>query len=138
MDTPKKTKGQIEDAIAKRVVDFYAKALGVGPRESKVKIVDDMVIVRLKGKLLPIEEHLLGDAQQGIELVKTIRKAFHEINTKRINSIIEELTGQRVISTHSDISTKTGERFEAFILDVNLEEILNKAKTGSGQGNRDI
>ncbi len=129
MENTPKTKGQIEDIIAKRVVEFYVKALGTGPKESNVWIVDDMVIVRLKGKLLPIEEQLLVGAQ-GIELVKQIRKAFHEINTKQLNTIIEEITGHKVISTHSDISTKTGERFEAFILDTNYEAELTKKGNG--------
>jgi uncharacterized protein YbcI len=119
------TKGQIEDVITKKVIEFYVKTLGKGPEEAKVRIVEDMIIIRLQGALLPVEEKLL-EGNKGIELVKTIRKALHEINTKKINSMIEEVTGHRVISTHSDVSTKTGERFEAFILDTNYEQELDK------------
>lgn len=126
MEEKRLTKGQIEDKIAKRVIEFYVTALGIGPREAKTYIVSDMVIVRLKGKLLPIEEQLLGGGDQGIELIKTIRKAFHEINTKKLRSMIEEITGYKVVTTHSDISTKTGERFEAFILEVDFENELRK------------
>ncbi len=117
------TKGQIEDAIAKRVIEFYVSTLGTGPREAKVHIIEDMVIVRTYGKLLPIEEQLLG-GDQGVELVKTIRKAFHEINTKKLRSMIEEITGHKVVSSHADVSTKTGEKFEAFILETNFENEL--------------
>ena len=124
MEEKRLTKGQFEDTIAKRVIEFYVTSLGTGPREAKAYIIEDMVIVRLKGKLLPIEEQLLGGGDQGIELIKTIRKAFHEINTKKLRSMIEEITGHKVITTHSDISTKTGERFEAFILEANFEKEL--------------
>ena len=124
----KLTQGQVEDKIAKRVIEFYVTSLGTGPREAKAYIIEDMVIVRLKGKLLPIEEQLLGGGDQGVELIKTIRKAFHEINTKKLRSMIEEITGHQVVSTHSDISTKTGERFEAFILEANFEKELNEKK----------
>ncbi len=117
------TKGQIEDTISKKVIEFYVKTLGTGPREARTYIIEDMVIVRLKGKLLPIEEQLLG-GEQGIELVKTIRKAFHEINTHKLRSMVEEETGHKVISTHSDVSTKTGERFEAFILESDFQKEL--------------
>ena len=126
MEEKRLTKGQFEDTIAKRVIEFYVTSLGTGPREAKAYIIEDMVIVRLKGKLLPIEEQLLGGGDQGIELIKTIRKAFHEINTKKLRSMIEEITGHKVITTHSDISTKTGERFEAFILEANFEKELGK------------
>lgn len=120
-----RSKGQVEDQICKKVIEFYVNTLGTGPRQARVYLVEDMVIVRLQGKLLPLEEQLLV-GNKGIELVKTIRKALHEINTKRLNSIIEEVTGHKVKSTHSDISTKTGERFEAFILETDLEKELRK------------
>lgn len=117
------TKGQVADTIAKQVIEFYVKTLGVGPKEARAYIVEDMVIVRLKGKLLPIEEQLLG-GDQGVELVKTIRKAFHEINTHKLREIIAQITGHKVISSHSDVSTKTGEKFEAFVLDGDFEKEL--------------
>ncbi|MEK7166072.1 MAG: DUF2294 domain-containing protein [Patescibacteria group bacterium] len=127
MDEKSFSKGKIEDTIAKRVIEFYVTTLGVGPKEAKIYIVRDMVIVRLKGKLLPIEEQLLNGAQ-GIALVKTIRKAFHELNTHKLRGMIEEVTGYKVVSSHSDVSTKTGEKFEAFILDSDLEKALYDKK----------
>jgi len=116
-----KTKGQVEDTISKEFVKFYVKTLGVGPKESKVYILEDMVIVRVKGKLLPFEEVLLH-GRGGIELVKRIRKTIHETTISALSEIIHRLTGATVVSFHSDTSTKTGERFEIFILDGNLEE----------------
>ncbi len=116
-----KSKGQIEDTIAKKVTRFYVNALGIGPRQAKTYIIEDMVIVRLKGKLLPIESKLL-EAKRGIELVKNIRQIFHEITTKRLSRIIAKITNHKVVSSHSDISTKTGERMEIFILDANYED----------------
>jgi uncharacterized protein YbcI len=115
--------GQIEDAITKRVISFYVDTLGAGPKEARAYIIEDMVIVRLKGNLLPIEKQLL-QGTKGIELVKDLRQALHEITAKKITPIIEELTGHKVVSSHSDISTKTGERFEAFILNTDLEAQL--------------
>ena len=83
----KLTKGQIEDRISKDVSKFYLETLGVGPRESRCYIIEDMIIVRLKGKLLPIEQNILSmmDGKQAIELVKNIRKALHSITTKRLS-----------------------------------------------------
>jgi len=115
------TKGQIEDQISKAVTKFYAETLGVGPKETRVYIIEDMIIIRLKGKLLPIEQKLL-ESRSGIKLIKDIRKALHEITTKSISVIIRKITSRKVVSSHSDISTKTGEIVQIYITDINLEE----------------
>lgn len=124
----KKTKGQIADQIAKEITRFYYQTLGLGPRQSKAYVLEDMVIVRLQGKLLPIEEKILSyikDKEEGIELVKNIRKILHQITTKQLNEIVEKITQTKVKSIHSDISTKTGERIEIFVLEEKLEEKLD-------------
>lgn len=121
------TQGQIEDSISKQVTKFYVKALGVGPQETHVYIIEDMIIIRLKGKLLPIEQKLL-EYEQGVKLIKNIREILHEITTSGLNNIIKEITHQNVISTHSDISTKTGEIVQIYVLDVNYEERLKETE----------
>lgn len=121
----KSTIGQIKDQISKQVTKFYVETLGHGPKETRIYILEDMVIVRLKGKLLPIEEKLL-ERKDGVDLVKDIREKLHEILTKNLGSIVSEITGHKVISSHSDISTKTGEMFEVFILDTLYEAELEK------------
>jgi len=108
------TKGQIDDMLCKKVTAFYPTVLGVGPEEAHVYIVHDMVIVRLKGKLLPIEKKLL-ESKQGINLVKDIRKTFHELLTDHLGTIVSDIVKHTVISAHSDISTKTGEQLQVFI-----------------------
>lgn len=119
------TIGQITDTISKKVTKFYVEHLGVGPKETKIYIVEDMVIVRLKGKLLPIEQKLL-EGKKGIELVKDLRKALHEITTVHLSEMITEITKHKVISSHCDISTKTGERVEIFVLDTDYESELKQ------------
>jgi len=122
MNQPK-SKGQIEDAISKEVTKFYVETLGVGPHKTRVYILQDMVIIRLHGKLLPLEQKLL-EADRGIELVKDIRKALHEITSHGLNEVIKQITNHNVVSSHSDISTKTHEIMQIFVLDGNLEKSL--------------
>ena len=95
------TKGQIEDKIAKAATQFYLKTFGVGPRETRVYILSDIIIIRLKGKLLPLEQKLLESAQ-GISLVKDIRHLLYELTVKGTNKIIKNITGQTVVSSHSE------------------------------------
>lgn len=118
------TKGQIEDAITKKVVKFYFNTIGVGPEKAKTYILDDMIIIRFKGHLLPIEQKLLH-GNKGVELVKNIRQSIHELTIKESIDIISEITHQSVIGTHSDISTKSGEIIQIFILKNNYQKILD-------------
>jgi uncharacterized protein YbcI len=118
-----KTKGQVEDIITKKVIQFYVETIGVGPHSARTYILEDMVIIRLKGKLLPIERKLL-EGKRGIYLVKNIRQSLHEITTKQFAIIVSKISGYNVVSSHSDVSTKTGEIIEVFILDGNYEKGL--------------
>lgn len=120
----KKTKGQIEDSLAKAFIQFYVKKLGAGPKEVRVYIVEDMIIVRLWGRLHPLEDVLLQE-KKGIELVKNIRKTFQEATFKELNAIIKEIVGCEITSFHSDSSTRTGERFEIFVSDQNIASRFN-------------
>jgi uncharacterized protein YbcI len=116
--------GQVKDNISKQVTKFYVDTIGHGPEETKIYILEDMVIVRLKGKLLPIEEKLL-EGEDGVGLVKDIRKNLHAVLTTNLGLIVSNITGHKVISSHSDISTKTGEMLEVFILDSHYETELD-------------
>ena len=116
--------GQVKDNISKQVTKFYVDTIGQGPEETRIYILEDMVIVRLKGKLLPIEEKLL-EGEDGVDLIKDIRKKLHTVLTTNLSLIVGKVTGHKVISSHSDISTKTGEMLEVFILDSHYETELN-------------
>ncbi|MCL4374949.1 DUF2294 domain-containing protein [Patescibacteria group bacterium] len=125
------TQGQIEDQISKELSKFYVKTLGVGPKQVRTYIIDDMIVIRAQSQLLPIERHLLAGAD-GIELVKNMRKTLHELTTKQFNKTIKRITNHEVIGTHSDISTKTGDRVEIFILDTNYQKELESALLREG------
>ncbi len=117
----KKTKGQIEAEISVAIIKFEKEYMGRGPIEGKTYIIKDMVLVRLKGVLTPAEEQL-AKTVDGAELIKKTRVQLLEGARVLLNNIISDITACNVISLHSDISTKTGERVIIFILDKNLEE----------------
>ena len=53
-----KTKGKIEAEISRAIVQFEIDYMGRGPKESRTHIIEDLVVVRLKGVLTPAEEQL--------------------------------------------------------------------------------
>jgi uncharacterized protein YbcI len=111
-----KSKGQIEDAISREITGFYADKLGLGPRQSRVYLTHDMVIIRLKGNMHPYE-HILLKKSQGIAMVKNMRTAILESVVDDLTEIIEKNVNAKVVSTHADSSTRTGERFVILTLD---------------------
>ena len=118
------TKGQIEDTVTKKAIKYYLDTLGVGPTSAKTYIVEDMIVIRMKGNLLPIEKKLLQNAK-GVELVKNLRRNLLETNINEIIEIIKNITDQNIISAHRDLSTRSGEIIYIFILDKNYQKKLD-------------
>lgn len=115
----KKTKGQIEAEISEALVRFEKEYMGRGPQETKTYLLDDMVVVRLRGVLTPAEKQLALDdgLLRGRHLIKQIRIELLEKGRELLAAIIHDITGQSVVSLHTDISTRTGERIIVFTLD---------------------
>jgi uncharacterized protein YbcI len=121
----KRTIGQMESDLCDAVIKFEKEYLGRGPKEGKVFILGDMVLVRLKGVLTPAEEQL-SKTSEGSGLIKKIRMSLIEGARALLETIIFEHTGCSVVSLHTDISTKKGERVIIFILEKNLENLFGK------------
>ncbi|AZR74150.1 hypothetical protein BBF96_12535 [Anoxybacter fermentans] len=110
------TKGELADKISSLMVKFQKEQFGRGAESAKTYIIDDMVIVRLKGVLTPAEKQLAQN-HEGQRVIKEFRYHLEEVCRPQLEHLIQQVTGARVISIHCDISTKTGERIDIFILD---------------------
>lgn len=118
------TKGQMEAKISEAVSRFEVEYMGRGPTSIRTYISNDMIIVRLKGFMSPSEKKLTENFQ-GIELFKKLRSSLFEAGRGYLETLIEEISNVAIISTHSDISTKTGEKIIIMIADRNLEETFS-------------
>ena len=118
-----KTKGQIEAEISDAMVRLQREHTGRGPNQAHTYIIHDLVIVRMQEVLTPAERQLTGKPY-GQSLVKQFHQQMHEIAREQLERIIEEHTGAKVLSIHSDVSTKTGEQVAIYVLDQNLEAVL--------------
>lgn len=113
-----KTRGQIEAAISEAVVRFEREYMGRGPTETRAYIMDDIVLVRLKGVLTTAEHQLAaGESDAGRTLIKDVRRELVEKARSLLEMLIVEVTGVKVTSMHSDISTVTGESILVFTMD---------------------
>jgi uncharacterized protein YbcI len=117
-----KTKGQLETEIAEAVIRFEREFMGRGPEETKAYIIDDLVLVRLRGVLTPAEKNLatIDSSAHGRALIKQVRIELIEKARGMLEAIIQDITGRKMRSLHTDISTTTGERVIIFTLDGSL------------------
>lgn len=105
----RRTRGQLEAAITKAVVQFEVDQMGRGPADARTHVIGDAIFVRLKGLLTPAERQL-ANTEEGRTLIKDLRRELVEASRPVLEAAIEEITGSRVVSLLTDISTKTGER----------------------------
>ncbi len=114
-----KTKGQMEATISEAIIKFEKEYMGRGPEETKAYIIDDMVVVRLRGVLTPAERQLAktGSDTRGLALIKQVRTELLEKARPLLEAIAEDVTEKKVKSLHTDISTLTGERVIIFVLE---------------------
>ena len=114
-----RTKGQIEAEVCEDIIKFEKDHMGRGPLETKAYLVDDLIVVRLRGVLTRAEHQLagMGGDSVGRSLIKQVRIALLENGRPMLEKSVESITGQAVRSLHTDISTVTGERIIVFSLD---------------------
>ena len=118
-----KTKGEIEAEISRAIVQFEIDYMGRGPKETRAYIIEDMVVVRLRGVLTPAEEQLTKSID-GKELVKKMRATLIDKARPLLYQVVGDITGTKILDLHTDISTETGERVFVFALDNNLQKFL--------------
>jgi uncharacterized protein YbcI len=111
-----------EAAISDEMMAFQHEFVGRGPDRIRTRVVEDLVIVRSFGVFTPAEKQL-ASSFEGRRLIKAMRQQVLEAGRSVLESIVQKHTGAEVISVHSDISTKSGEWLDVFVLDRPLEEV---------------
>jgi len=123
--TQVKTKGMVEAEICEAMIRFEKEYMGRGPVETRSYIIDDMIVVRLKGVLTKAEEQLTKN-DDGHLLIKQVRIMLLENARPLLEAIIYDITGSKVRSLHTDLSTDTNERIILFTLEHNFEDRRKK------------
>jgi uncharacterized protein YbcI len=113
-----KTQGEIESAISEGMSRFEQEYMGRGPTDVRVHLIDELVVVRLKGVLTAAEQHLVKTLQpeKGRDLLKQVRTHLIETARPMMEAMVQEITQIKVVSLHHDISTMSGEEIVLFTL----------------------
>jgi uncharacterized protein YbcI len=113
-----RSQGEIEAAICEGISRFEQDYMGRGPKDIRTHLIGDLLVVRLQGVLTAAEQQLVKalPADKGRDLLKQVRTHLIETARPLMETMIQEVTGIKVISVHHDISTQTGEEVVLFTL----------------------
>jgi uncharacterized protein YbcI len=115
----KKSRGQIEADFTTAIIKFEKEYLGRGPVEARTFFIQDMILVRLQGILTPAELKL-ANTREGQALVKETRRQLFETSRDLLAELVRLIVGCQLVSLHTDMSTKTGERVVVLTVDEDL------------------
>ena len=112
------SRGELEAKISEATIKFEREFMGRGPTEVRTFLIEDMILIRLKGIITRAENHLAtaDPTGRGRELVKQSRMELLEKAKPVLVEQIEKTVGVSVVSMHTDISVKTGERIILFTM----------------------
>ena len=117
-----KTRGETEAEITQALVRFEKEYLGHGPVDARTFFINDMVLIRLRG-VLTAADRKLAETTEGQALVKETRRKLFETSRPVFDEMIEEIIGCKLISFHTDMSAKTGERVIVLTVSTNLDTL---------------
>ena len=112
-----RTKKEIEAAISEEINRFEQDYMGRGPKCIQVHLLDDLLVIRLRGVLVPAEVNLVKSLpESGRDLLKRVRSHLIETTRPVMEPMVENLTGVEVETMHHSICTATGEEIILFTL----------------------
>jgi uncharacterized protein YbcI len=137
-NTTHKSIGELEAEISQAVIRFEKEFMGRGPLETKSYLLDDLVVIRLKGALTQAEMKLAetGDGQRGRYLLKQVRQELIDHARPKLECLIRDILGVELSSLHTDISTKTGERVIVLSLSEKPPVVLSARANGTANRSR--
>jgi len=112
-----RTKKEIESAISEEINRFEQDYMGRGPKCIQVHLLDDLLVIRLRGVFAPAEQNLVKSLpESGRDLLKQVRSHLIETTRPVMEPMVENLTGVEVETMHHSICTATGEEVILFTL----------------------
>lgn len=116
--------------ISVEMVRAQKQYFGLGPTRTKSYMMDDFLLIVMRGGQTVAEKTMLEFGQE--DLVRTFRQTFENEMTERLQGMIEELTGRKVIGYQSQILFQPEVVIEIFFFDRSADQ-AEVAATAQGQ-----
>jgi len=107
--------GSLLAQISNAFVTMQKEYWGIGPLEAKSYMMDDLLLIVMRGGLTRAERTMLDFGKQ--DLVRNFRQTFENEMTQNLTSKIEELTGRKVLTYQSQILFDPDIVAELFVFD---------------------
>ncbi len=107
--------GAMRAAVSGGIVQTLARLYGRGPTKAKTYFNDNYVFVVLEDGLTANEEKLLEAGEE--HLVRQYRLRFQEVVYAELTGVVEQATGRKVLTYHSQVVFEPPRLFEIFLLD---------------------
>ncbi len=124
--------GSLLAEISNEFVQMQKQYWGLGPVKVKSYMMDDLLLIVMRGGLTRAEHTMLDFDQQ--DLVRNFRQTFENKMAQRLKDKVERLTGRKVLTYQSQILFDPDVVAELFVFDTTApggaEEI---AATARGQ-----
>ena len=105
----------VASSISAAMVALKKQYYGRGPERARTFLNGEYVFTVLEGGLTRNEETLLADGKE--HLIRNYRLSFQETMSDATVGAVEEITGRKVLSYHSQIVFEPTRSYEIFLLD---------------------
>ena len=122
--------GELLAAISSGMVRLYREHFGKGPTKAKTYGLDDLVICVMRDGLTPAEKLLYERSRASS--VREMRSAYLDAVADSFNTVIEELTGRKVVAFMSQTNVGLDLVIEVFFLDGPVAERGGLETEGAG------
>ncbi len=116
--------------ISNEMVRAQKQFFGKGPTEAKSYMLDDFLLIVMRGGLTTAEKTMLefGNPEQ----VRQFRQLFQNEMRERLTEMVERLTGRKVVTYQSQIMFDPDLVVEMFVFDA-AGDANDRAATAQGQ-----
>jgi uncharacterized protein YbcI len=111
--------GRLLAAISTSIVRILRDHYGRGPMRAKTYVLDDIIVVVMRGSgFTPLEQTIMDSGQP--ERVIAMREDFQHVMAERYKQTIGELTGRTVLAFLSQAHVEPDITMEIFFVDAPL------------------
>jgi uncharacterized protein YbcI len=115
-DEPPLSGGRLLSAISNSIVAIIREHYGRGPMKAKTYVLDDLVVVVMRGSgFTALEQTIMDD--DGADRVVAMRHDFQRLMAGRYTDAIAGLTGREVVAFLSQAHVEPDVTIEIFLMD---------------------